>query len=315
MGQIGESLWVYVVRRLLWTPVLLLVVSLITFVLTRVGPGDPVQVLLGQYNNPEAVERLRKQLGLDRPILVQYGIYVQDLFHGEMGESFRYRGRTVDELLPKRMWTSVQLAIAAMIVSLGLGIPLGFFAALKQGSWLDTTTVAVTLMFMSVPIFLTAPGLLILFSLKLDLLPVSGWGGFFDVRIILPAMVMGIPGIAVVTRITRASTLDVVAQDFVRTARAKGLHEYVVRHRHILRNALIPLFTLTGMSLATLMTGSFITEYYFGIPGMGSLAIESFFSRDYPIIMAITLIIATGFVLANLFVDIGYRFIDPRIRY
>jgi len=307
--------WVYIVRRLIWTPFLLLAVSLITFVLTRIGPGDPVQIIMGQYNNPAAVERIRHQQGLDKPILVQYGIYLKDAFQGDLGESYRYRGRTVDELLPKRMWVSSQLAIAAMIISIGLGIPVGFFAALKQGTWLDTLTVSISLLFMSVPVFLTAPVLLIVFALKLDILPTSGWGGFFDKRIIMPALVLGVPGIAAIARITRASTLDVLSQDYVRTAQAKGLREFVVRYRHILRNALIPLFTIMGLSLATLMTGSFIIEFYFGIPGMGQLAIEAFFQRDYPIIMALTLIIATGFVCANLFVDIGYRFIDPRIRY
>ena len=308
-------MWVYIVRRLIWTPFLLLAVSLITFVLTRIGPGDPVEIVMGQYNNPAAVERIRHQQGLDKPILVQYGIYLKDAFQGDLGESYRYRGRTVEELLPKRMWVSSQLAIAAMIISIGLGVPVGFFAALKQGTWLDTATVSLSLLFMSVPVFLTAPVLLIIFALKLDILPTSGWGGFFDKRTIMPALVLGVPGIAAIARITRASTLDVLAQDYVRTAQAKGLQEFVVRYRHILRNALIPLFTIMGLSLATLMTGSFIIEFYFGIPGMGQLAIEAFFQRDYPIIMALTLIIATGFVFANLFVDIGYRFIDPRIRY
>ncbi|MCE2405491.1 MAG: ABC transporter permease [Dehalococcoidia bacterium] len=305
----------YVVRRLMWTPVLLIAVSLMTFTLGRFGPGDPVQIWMGQYNNPEVAERLRQQYGLDRPFFVQYGIYVKDALQGDLGESFQYRGRGVSELLKSRMWISLQLNVAAMIIAVGLGVPLGFFTALKQGTWLDTATVSVTLLFMSVPVFLTAPGMLIIFALWLDLLPTHGWGGFFDQRIIMPALVMGIPGVAFLTRLTRASTLEVLSQEYVRTARAKGLNEFAVGHRHILRNALIPIFTMLGLSLATLMTGTFIVEGFFGIPGMGRLAIESFFARDYPIIMALTLIIAAAFVLANLLVDIGYRFIDPRIRY
>lgn len=308
-------MWVYIVRRLLWTPFLLLAVSFITFSLTRFGPGDPVQVLMGQYNNPEAVERIRHQQGLDKPVVAQYLIYVKNALQGDLGESYRYRGRDVSELLPKRMWVSAQLGIAAMIISLGLGIPLGFFAAVKQGTWADPAIVITALLFMSLPVFVTAPGVLIIFSLKLGILPTHGWGGFFDTRIILPAFVIGIPGVAALTRLSRASTLEVLAQDYVRTARAKGLQEYVVQYRHILRNALIPIFTLVGLSMATLVTGSFIIEFFFGIPGMGLLAIESLFARDYPIIMAVTLVIAVGFVLANLIVDIGYRFIDPRIRY
>ena len=305
----------YVIRRLMWTPVLLLAVSLITFTLGRFGPGDPVQIWMGQYNNPEAVERLRHQYGLDKPFFVQYAIYIKDAVQGDLGESFQYRGRDVSELLGNRMWVSAQLNIAAMIIALGLGIPLGFFTAIKQGTWVDTATVSTTLLFMSVPVFLTAPGMLIVFALWLDVLPTHGWGGFFDLRIVMPALVMGVPGVAFLTRLTRASTLEVLSQDYVRTARAKGLHEFAVQHRHILRNALIPIFTMLGLSLATLMTGTFIVEGFFGIPGMGRLAIESFFARDYPIIMALTLIIAVAFVFANLLVDVGYRFIDPRIRY
>ena len=305
----------YVIRRLMWTPVLLVAVSLVTFTLGRFGPGDPVQIWMGQYSNPEVVERLRQQYGLDKPFFVQYGIYIKDALQGDLGESFQYRGRAVSELLRNRMWVSAQLNIAAMIIAVGLGVPLGFFTALRQGTWLDTATVSTTLLFMSVPVFLTAPGMLIVFALWLDLLPTHGWGGFFDQRIIMPALVMGVPGVAFLTRLTRASTLEVLSQEYVRTARAKGLNEFVVRHRHILRNALIPIFTMLGLSMATLMTGTFIVEGFFGIPGMGRLAIESFFARDYPIIMALTLIIAAAFVIANLLVDVGYRFIDPRIRY
>lgn len=308
-------MWVYIIRRLIWTPFLLLAVSFITFTLGRFGPGDPVQILMGQYNDPIAVERLRHNLGLDKPFFVQYGIYIKDAAQGDLGESYKFRGRDVSELIGRKIWVSAQLGIAAMILALSLGIPLGFYAAIKQGTWIDTATVSFTLFFMSLPVFLTAPGLLIIFSLWLDILPTHGWGGFFDTRIIMPALVLGIPGVAGLTRLTRASTLEVLAQDYVRTARAKGLREFVVRYRHILRSALIPIFTIVGLSLATLVSGAFITERFFGIPGIGLLAIESFFARDYPIIMALVLIIAVAFVAANLIVDIGYRFIDPRIRY
>lgn len=305
----------YVVRRLVWTPVLLLIVALVTFVLGYYGPGDPVEILQGQYSNPEAVERIKQQRGLDRNILVQYGIYVKNVLKGDLGESFKFRDRTVGELIGKRIWVSAQLGLAASIISLSLGIPLGVFTAMKQGTWIDVTTVSVTLFFMSLPVFITAPVLLIVFGLRLGILPVQGWGGFFDPHIVMPALVLGIPGVAIMTRLTRASTLEVLSQDYVRTARAKGLGEFLVRRRHILRNALIPVFTVVGLSLATLVEGSFITEGFFGIPGIGSLAIDAFFSRDYPVITALVLIIAAAFVVANLIVDIGYRFLDPRIRY
>lgn len=308
-------MWVYILRRLVWTPFLLLAVSMITFVLGQYGPGDPVQVLMGQYQNQEAMERIRASKGLDKPAYHQYLIYVKNVLRGDLGESYKYRGRSVSELIPKRMWVSTQLGIAATIISLFIGIPLGAYTAVKQGTWIDPVVVGMTVLFMSVPVFLTGPGLLMIFSLKLGWLPAHGWGGFFDARIVMPALVLGIPGVAIITRLTRSSTLEVMAQDYVRTARAKGLREFVVLNRHILRNALIPLITVVGMSLAGLIAGAFIVEFMFGIPGIGQLGIESFFARDYPIIMALTLIGAAALVLANLVVDIGYVFIDPRIRY
>ena len=304
----------YIARRLAWLPVILLIVSFITFVLGRFGPGDPVQLLSGQYSNPEVVQRIREQRGLNDNIFVQYGRYLKDVVRGDFGESFKYRGRSVGELLKKKMWVSAQLNLAALIISVTLGVSIGLFAALKQGTFWDTGAVAATLVGQSVPIFLTAPGLLFLFALKLDALPTHGWGGFFDTQIILPAVAIGVPGIAIIARLTRASTLDVLSQDYVRTARAKGLAENTVRSRHILRNAMIPVVTTLGFSLAGLAFTSFIVERFFGIPGVGDLLIESFFSRDYPVINAVTLIGTTLFVLAMLLVDLIYPMMDPRIR-
>ena len=304
----------YIARRLAWLPVILLIVSFITFVLGRYGPGDPVQVLMGQHTNPQVVERIREQRGLNDNIFVQYGRYLRNVSQGDFGESFKYRGRSVSELLKKKMWVSAQLNIAAMIISVGLGVPIGLYAAMKQGTGWDTLAVAATLVGQSVPIFLTAPGLLLIFALKLDILPTHGWGGFFDTQIILPAVAMGVPGVAIIARLTRASTLDVVSQDYVRTARAKGLPEFTVRNRHILRNALIPVVTTLGFSLASLAFTSFIVERFFGIPGVGNLLIESFFARDFAVINAITIIGTTMFVTAMLVVDLLYPLMDPRIR-
>ena len=239
----------YIVRRLLWLPFILIIVSFITFVLGRYGPGDPVELLLGQHSNPAAVERIREQRGLNDNIMVQYGRYVKNVVRGEFGESFKYRGRSVADLLKKKMWVSAQLNIAALIISVGLGIPIGLFAALRQGTAWDTLSVLATLAAQSIPVFLTAPALLLIFALKLDLLPTHGWGGLLDTRVILPALAMGIPGVAIMARLTRSSTLDVISQDYVRTARAKGLHENTVRRRHILRNSLIPVVTSLGFSL------------------------------------------------------------------
>ena len=304
----------YIARRLLWVPVLLVLVSSITFALGRFGPGDPVEILLGQNFRQAAYERIREQQGLDDPIPVQYVRYVGNALRGDFGESYQYRGRSVTELLKHKVWISAQLNFAALLISVSLGIALGLFAALRQGSWLDSATVAFTLVGQSMHVFLTIPLALLLFSLKLGILPSHGWDGFFSTSIIMPALVLGIPGVAIVTRLTRASTLDVIGQDYVRTARAKGLPERLVRVRHILRNAMVPVVTTLGFSLAGLASGSFIVELYFGIPGVGLLTIESLFSRDYPIIMAVTLLGTTLFVLANLIVDLVYPILDPRIR-
>ncbi len=304
----------YILRRLLWLPVILLIVSFVTFVLGRYGPGDPVQVLMGQHSNPAVVERIREQRGLNDPIAVQYVRYLRNVTRGDFGESFKYRGRTVAELLKAKMWVSTQLNIAALTISVGLGIPIGLFAALRQGSWWDTAAVSMTLFWQSVPIFLTAPGLLWVFAWKLDLLPTHGWGGLFDTRIILPAIAMGIPGVAMITRLTRSSTLEVIGRDYIRTAYAKGLPELVVRRRHILRNAMIPVVTSLGFSLAGIAFTSFVVEIFFGIPGVGNLLIEAIFSRDYPIIDGVLLIGTTMFIMANLIVDLIYPVLDPRIR-
>ena len=304
----------YIARRLIWLPVILLIISFITFMLGRFGPGDPVEILLGQHSNPKVVERIREQRGLNDNVMIQYGRYLRNVTRGDFGESFKYRGRSVAELLKKKMWVSAQLNIAALIISIGLGIPIGLFAALKQGTAWDISAVVFTLLGQSIPVFLTAPTLLLIFALKLDILPTHGWGGFFDTRIILPAVAMGIPGVAIITRMTRASTLDVITQDYIRTARAKGLTEGAVRRTHILRNSMIPVVTMLGFSLAGLAFTSFIVERFFGIPGVGNLFIEAIFARDYPIINAVIIIGTTMFVGANLVVDLLYPMMDPRIR-
>ena len=304
----------YIVRRLVWLPVILLIVSFITFVLGRYGPGDPIQVLMGQHSDPRVVERIREQRGFNDPVLVQYGRYLKNITRGDFGESIKYRGRTVAELLKKKMWVSAQLNVAALILSVGLGIPIGVFAAMRQGTLWDTSSVLATLLGQSIPVFLSAPVLLLVFARQFDILPTHGWGGFFDTRIVLPAVAMGVPGIAIITRLTRASTLEVISQDYVRTARAKGLSELVVRRRHILRNALIPVVTSLGFSLAGIAFTSFVVERFFGIPGIGNLFIDSIFARDFPIINAVLIIGTTLFVMANLLVDLMYPVLDPRIR-
>jgi peptide/nickel transport system permease protein len=288
---------------------------MVTFTLGRFGPGDPVAVILGARYEEKTAERLRESLGLNRPFFVQYGDYMWGAIRGDFGESIRFRGRSVSSLLAAKMWVSFQVSAAAMIVSVGLGLPLGFWVAHKQGRWQDPATVTVALVLMSIPIMVSIPAILWLLCLKLDLLPCSGWGGFWDVRIIIPAITMGIPGVAGLARLMRASTLEIMGQDFIRTARAKGLSEFKLDTRHILKNAMIPIVTVLSLSLAGLLSTGIITERILGIPGVGNLAIDAIFNRDYPVIMAITLVGATAFVIANLIADITYTLIDPRIRY
>ena len=306
----------YAARRLIWLPFLLLIVTFVTFALLRVGPGDPVQVWLGQHQNDEVRERLRAQLGLDDPLVVQYVRYVEGVVTRlDFGDSFQLSGQA-------RFGTSLKTNAGLAATERGgshhyaggrdtrWACSLG----LKQGTGLDVVAVTIALVFQSLPVFITAPVLLLLFALKLDLLPASGWEGFFSPNIVMPALVMGVPGIAIVVRFVRASVLDVMAQDYIRTARAKGLSESTVQWRHILRNAMLPLWTIFGFTLAGLAGGTFIVEIYFGIPGVGLFAIESFFQRDYPVLLAIATITTAIFVLANLIIDVTYSLLDPRIR-
>ena len=307
-------MWIYITRRLLWLPALLLMVSAVTFVLGTYGPGDPVRVILGTKYDEETADRLRSSLGLDRPVIVQYADYISGAIRGDFGESLRYRGRSVGSLLASKMWVSFQVNLAAMVVSLSIGLPLGFFIAHKQGTWVDPAAVSLTLILMSIPIMVSIPIVLWGLCLKLSLVPCSGWGGFFDLRIIVPAITMGIPGVAGLARLMRASTLDVFGQDFIRTARGKGLSERYIDVRHVLRNAIIPVVTILSFSLAGMLTTGFITERLLGIPGVGDFAIQAIFNRDYPVIMAFTLILSSAFVVANLLADIAHSLIDPRIR-
>ena len=306
---------VYIARRLLWVPFLLLAASMVTFTLGRFGPGDPVEVILGVRYDEVAADNIREQLGLNRPFAVQYGTYVWGALHGDFGESYRHRGRSVLSLLAPKIWVSFQVNLVALIVSLGIGLPLGFWIAHRQGRWEDPTSVAVALMLMSIPIMVSIPLVLWGLCLKLDVVPCSGWGGFFDLRMIVPAITMGIPGVAGLARLMRASTLEVLGQDFIRTAKAKGLSAFTVDTRHIFKNAMIPIVTILSFSLAGMLSTSFIVETILGIPGIGQFTVDSIFNRDYPVIMAVVLLGAAAFVVANLIADVAYSFIDPRIRY
>lgn len=305
----------YLVRRLLWLPFLLLIIALITFALGLYGPGDPVLVMLGQHANPEAAARVRHELGLDRPFLVQYADYVWKALHGNLGESLKYRHQPVGRLMASRLAVTIQFNTVVMVVGVAIGIPLGILAALNRNNLIDYSIVSLTVAGISLPVFAIAPMAMWFLAARLQLLPSGGWDGIFSRRIIMPTLVLSLGPAAVFVRQTRANMLEVLGQDYVRTARAKGLREYTVIIVHALRNALIPLFTIFGLMLGGLVGGGIITEGIFGIPGIGRLVWDAFTARDYPVIMAYTLLMAVAYSLANLLVDVCYGFADPRIRY
>ena len=310
-----QGLLPYVIRRLLWAPIILLAVSFIAFGITRFGPGDPLRVAMGQYSNPAARERVRHEEGLDKPLFQQYGIYLKNLAHGKLGESFTYRNRDVSELIFPRIWVSAQLGLVALLIVFAIGIPLGIFAALRQGTWADPFSIGLLLLFQSVPVLITVPVMLLVFTLKLHWLPAAGWGGVLDSRVVMPALALSLPGIAGIARLTRATTLSVLKEDYVRTARAKGLHEFTVVSRHVFRNSLLPLVTVVGISLATLVEGAFFAETLLGIPGIGQFAFNSVQGRDYNVLLALALVLTTTFIIANIAIDVAYTIIDPRVRY
>jgi peptide/nickel transport system permease protein len=328
-----ESRLSYILRRLLWVPGILFVVSFLTFALARYGPGDPVRVAAGNFRDEEAFARIRAARGLDDPIYQQYYIYMKDVFTKfDFGESYRYQGRTVNEILFPAMWRSFQYSFIAMLITLSLGIPLGIFAARKQGTWADPAAISSFLVLQSIPTLITIPFLLLFFALKLGILPASGWPqdcnvtlpglgqsyecvGVISKEAIIPILALSLPGVAIWGRFTRAFTLEVMREDYIRTARSKGLSEFTVLTRHVLRNAMLPLSTIIVFGLVTLLEGSFFVETLTGIPGAGRLSFESIGSRDYDMIMAVVLIGAVLFVFASIVVDVLYTIIDPRVRY
>ena len=325
-----QGLLAYTIQRLLWAPVILLVVSFFAFALTRLGPVDSVDVLAGPRADEEAKARVRQELHLDDSIFEQYGVYMKNLLtEGDFGESVTiYRGVPVWDIIWPRMLVSVQFGVVALFFAFSVGTLVGVFAALRQGTWLDPLSISSFLFFQSIPVLVSLPFLILIFVVKLGWLPAVGWGGpevdigpqeialgIFSKHIILPALVLSLPGVAGVARLVRATTLSVLGEDYVRTARAKGLPELQVVSRHVVRNSLLPLVTVIGLSLTTLIEGAFFVELILGIPGIGQLGFQAAQSRDYDVILALVLVIAAAFILINIVTDIAYTVIDPRIRF
>jgi peptide/nickel transport system permease protein len=330
----------YVVRRLLLLVPILLGVSILIFIWIRALPGDPASALLGERSTPQLVQQYKERYGLDRSIPVQYWDYVKVTVQGDLGTSSVSR-RPITSEIGDRFPATIELAVVAMIFAVGLGIPLGFFAAKRYGGIFDNLSLIGSLIGISIPIFFLAIILKYLFAVKWHWLPSVGrqdillspdhptgfyildglitrdWTALWDAikHLILPAVALGSIPLAVVTRITRAAVLDVQNEDYVRTARAKGLPPLTVDRRHVLRNAMLPVSTIIGLQTGLLLSGAVLTETVFAFPGMGSWLRDAIFASDYPALQGGILFLALVFVLVNLLVDISYAIINPRIRY
>ncbi len=305
----------YIGRRILSLLPVWLGISLLAFSLANLAPGDPAQMILlrqtGELPTEDAVRRLREQLGLDDPFPVRYGRWLADAVRGDLGTSFR-TGEPVLWTLVERFPATLQLALAALLIGLLIGIPLGVLSAVRRDSGLDHTSRVGVLLGASIPNFWLGYLLILLFAVGLGWLPVAGWGSWQ--HLVLPALTLGVGGAASLTRLTRSTVLEELQADYVRTARAKGLPERLVVMRHALRNALNPIVTLTGMRFGGLLAGAVVVETVFAWPGIGSFVVDSIYDRDYPTIQGFVLFTGTVFVLVNLLVDLGYAWLDPRVR-
>jgi peptide/nickel transport system permease protein len=310
----------YVVRWLFSTIVVMAVVAFVVFSLLYLTPGDPAAVIAGDIATDEDIKRIHARLGLDEPFLVQFGRWLWALAHGDLGTSI-FSNLPVTTLIGQRVEPTVALTLCTLVVAIAIAVPLGVVAAAKAGTWLDRAVMAFSVLGFSVPVFVLAYGLILTFSIELDWLPVQGYrnireGAWEWLRhLILPSVALGTVYVALIARMTRASMLDVLAQDYIRTAAAKGLAPDQVLVGHALKNAAIPVVTIIGMGVALLISGAIVTETVFALPGIGRLTVDAILRRDYPIIQGVILIFSAVYVLVNLLVDLSYMLFDPRIRY
>jgi peptide/nickel transport system permease protein len=309
-----------VLRRLLATIPVLVLVTAGVFALIHLTPGDPIDVMMAESVDATVKANLRRELGLDQPIYVQYAAWTWRLLHGDLGRSIR-NGEPVIENVSRRIRPSLQLAALAMAISLVVATPLGILSAARRNTSVDRFGTTFALFGICMPNFLLALLLIFFFGVKLRWLPISGYIDPLEEMVpglrslVLPALTLGLALAAVVTRTLRSSMLDALSEDYLRTARAKGLSESSIIRGHVLKNALIPVVTVLGLQLGTLIGGAVITEYVFALPGVGRLVVDAVFARDYPLVQGVVLLIAVGFILSNLAVDVLYGWIDPRIRY
>ncbi len=304
----------YATRRLLGLTLVWAVALIVTFFAVRAVPGDPIMVMLSDHAGDAALEaRLRADYGLDRPLPVQFLAYIGDVLNGTFGLSYRYVGSTVIDVIRDGMTITPLLALSALFIAVPLGLFFGVFAAVRAGSWADTGIILLLVTFISIPSFALAALLVWMLSLKLALLPVAGWGS--PAQLVLPITVLVVGPMAVIARLTRTYMLEVLDRDFVRTARAKGVRENRVIWRHALGNTMVPIVTSIGLIFGGLLSGAFVVETVFNIPGLGRIAIDSVLARDYPVTMSIVLLFTVFYSLINLCVDLIYAWLDPRIRF
>ncbi len=309
-------MWKYIVKRLLLMIPILLGVTFIVFFIMNLTPGDPAAIILGDQATAEALAAKRIELGLDKPLLVRYFKYIWDMLHGDLGLSYKNQLSVWTQVIDKFPNTAV-LAVAGIFVALIIGIPVGIISAKKQYTLLDNTSMVLSLIGVSMPNFWLGLLLSLLFALKLGWLPSQGMGsGFVGLMrsIVLPALTLGTGSAATVVRMTRSSMLEVIRQDYISTARAKGISEKQVTYRHMLKNAMIPIVTAVGLQFGQLLGGAMLTETVFSWPGLGRLMVDSINSKDIPMVMGATIFLAIMFSVVNLIVDLVYAFIDPRIK-
>ena len=313
-------MYVYLVRRLIATLPVMVVVGLFVFSLLYLAPGDPAALIAGDLATADDIAKIHQKLGLDEPFLVRFGTWSWDLLHGDLGTSI-FSNLPVSHLIGQRLEPTLALATTTMVFAITLAVPMGVIAAWKAGTWIDRAVMGFAVLGFSFPVFVSAYLLIYGFSIRLEWLPVEGYtnlrDGFapFLANLVLPSVALGSIYMALIARITRTSVLEVLSEDYIRTAHAKGLRARRVLIGHALKNAGVPIITVIGVGVGLLMGGVVITESVFGIPGIGRLTVDAILARDYPVIQGVILVFSGVYVLVNLLVDLAYAFIDPRIRY
>jgi peptide/nickel transport system permease protein len=313
-------MFAYVLRRVLSTIPVMAVVALFVFSLLYIAPGDPAAIIAGDQATPADVERIRQGLGLDRPFLVQFGEWLWRLIHGDIGTSI-FTNLPVSTMIAQRLEPTMSLMVITLILAVIVAVPMGVVAAWQAGTWIDRAVMAFAVLGFSVPVFVVGYLLAFVFALQLDWLPVQGYtpianglGPWLE-NLVLPSIALGLVYIALIARITRATMLEVLQQDYIRTARAKGLGQVGILFLHALKNASVPIVTVIGIGIALLIGGAVVTESVFAIPGLGRLTVDAILRRDYPVIQGVVLLFSFVYVLVNLMIDLLYTVLDPRIRY